>query len=117
MVKATELRIGNYVWGGSDRHEQIAEIFRERVVTSFRGNLLNVSDYEDISPIEITQEILIKSGFTYIKSNKLEHDELGQFISQGNGFYMTEVLPEMKYVHQLQNAFYAFTGKEIEIKF
>lgn len=37
MIQANELRIGNIVWGVSERMETISEIQRDRVETVFRG--------------------------------------------------------------------------------
>lgn len=129
-MKVQELRIGNLVCP-----DDIS------VVTAIRNNgFIDIEtitspedDYctkviEDISAIPLIEEWLIKFGFNRQENSKT------LFIQVGNGLYIenedgeisitpatwrgTTVTPlaEIKYVHQLQNLFFALTGEELTIK-
>ncbi len=99
-MKATDLRIGNLVY--------------------YAGIVCKVSGYHNddylhtngvtapvasFQPIELTEEWLLKMGFTKSKDSF-------------NAFYLElfdDVL-NIKYVHQLQNLYHALTGEELTIK-
>lgn len=71
---------------------------------------------EDITPIPLTGKWLDKFKFRKYNNIRFEHDMLPGDIVKGDVFYLANVVPEMKWVHQLQNAFYAITGEELEVK-
>ena len=97
-MKANELRIGNYVYdnlGG---------------VLKIKGISLD-STLSHIKPIPLTEEWLLKFGLMSIKT------ELG-FWNNGDAIYFSygfEKSIELKYVHQLQNLYFALTGEELTI--
>lgn len=69
-----------------------------------------------ILPIELSKSWLIYFGFTEVDNRSITRTWLydgDKLITQSNSFYMVGILSEMKYVHQLQNAFYAIYGKEL----
>lgn len=132
-MKSTELRIANYIYGVSDRIEQITELLSNGVETSFRGTLLNYSEYTDISPIELTHEWLTAFNFTLSSSKselwsygntmliwrtEYESDELDNYyefrfgITSSYGAYRQV---RLDYVHQLQNLTFVLTGEELKI--
>ncbi len=98
MMKANELRIGNYVYdnlGG---------------VLKIKGISLD-STLSHIKPIPLTEEWLLKFGLMSIKT------ELG-FWNNGDAIYFSygfEKSIELKYLHQLQNLYFALTGEELTI--
>lgn len=128
-MKANELRIGNYL-NGKRGHV---------VVTEIRANN-NVKIHDNTSsfyvgicliPIEITKEWLLKLGFEYseyyknykVKAGNSYFNSVGwndddcewyynNDISDAGCYYITSI----KYVHQLQNLFFALTGQELTIK-
>jgi len=113
-MKATELRIGNYVYPFDDINlvdEKI--IFRDFVKVSVK----DLSDTNHLYPIPITEEWLLKFGFKkhkawddsfyYLKSDVDIFEYLSGF--EHNDFHI-------KYVHQLQNLYFALTGEELKFK-
>jgi len=120
-MKANELRIGNWVNSGINSTQAI------EVYPMFIVQLSKMQDEEhNIKPIPITEEWLLKFGFekvgdTYmLKITKLIYhccyvryvDDIWWFLSRKGATY------DFKFnnVHQLQNLYFALTGKELEIK-
>ena len=121
MIKATELRIGNYI-----DCKYTGEGFI--INGDFDAVEVNMSHLEDIEfgsiefeykPIQLTEEWLIKFGF---------HKYADEYWSNGNiqiplmdkigggelllSPYKNYAL-EIKHVHQLQNLYFALTGEEL----
>lgn len=128
MIKAEELRIGNRVWGISDRVEIISELQRDKLETVFRGYMYNYCVYEDIAPIELCEEWLVKAGFEKIGDdcyfsyrlsiNTVDElawynvDKFIRYQTKRSGFTRPF---QAKYLHQLQNLYYALTNTELTI--
>jgi hypothetical protein len=110
-MKASELRIGNYVLRTDG---SLALIETGSDITSFWN------------PVVLTEEWLLKLGFkddephSFINLDEhgvmsIQFDQYRKIISlfsAGAHYY----LPEIKYVHQLQNLYYSLTGTELTIK-
>lgn len=112
-MKSTELRIGNKI------HQFGIEIF----VTG--GTLEKLAEIEadgkiciDLTPIPLTEEWLVEFG--YIKSGNLRFTAKGiiDLYAYKNNVTcsVNDVEIRLKYVHQLQNLFFALTGTELEVK-
>lgn len=75
-----------------------------------------------ITPIPITDELLLENGFEqcgYIfKTLFIEMYEVanGWHLHIDNERFETALSMTIKHLHQLQNAYYLVTGKELEIK-
>lgn len=133
-LRAQELRIGNYIY----RPDFISEELRIETVLGFCQNIVTCSGpikviirIEDVKPIPLTEEWFIKLGFTIRYFNddinkpiwwKLEgnrHIDI-YFEKQVNSFVCMinsmQYSIEIKYVHQLQNLYFALTGEELIIK-
>jgi hypothetical protein len=137
-MKASELRIGNLVKYDNRIFEidSIAKVFPTLNTDEFG---IGVIDYNNIEPIFLTIEWLLKIGFVYQEKNQwfelnvikedLEKDiydlsiiSLGDIdtipaIWIGNfakniGFDVAD--NKCTYVHQIQNLYFALTGKELE---
>ena len=131
-MKATELRIGNYVdilsnkKRHNERHLLIETIDSFEVNTDFRGY-----EVADLIPIQLTEEILlkckgVKSSYTsnpeLIGASK-KYDLGSIIIFQPNedesvfytciNEYMDNLIVDA--LHQLQNLYFALTGQELEI--
>ncbi len=127
MIKATELRIGNYT------HKKDATIDAAgKVNYSYR---LHVIDHNDIyhivedgdptnHPIPLTPEWLERCGEKCINNNGWEYQiRIGalkwyfrwnkEWYSELGGIYIDS---KVKYIHQLQNLYFALTGVELTIK-
>lgn len=128
-MKVNELRIGNLIqWKSTGNIEIVRDIF---TVGKNRCKVNSVS-ISDIIEIPLTEEILIKAGFEKYKWMWKE-DEYFNFNKTYNSTYTFSIEIfnneatweyrwdrhnfdiHLKYVHQLQNLYFALTGKEIEI--
>lgn len=118
-MQANELRLGNLVTRKFNKNIQC---------TVNWGIIKDVDDGSgDYIPITLTPEILEKCGFKYsdssfhhityekeplavsfVKSIDLGHDEV--IIS------LEDRIIDCRFLHQLQNLFYALTGEELEVK-
>lgn len=110
-MKATELRIGNLV----NENSEVIKIRQETLCDFANG-------YVVFEPILLTEEWLLKFGF-----KKPAHTWCGDV------FHLTEwdkypinwcvamnknnavIIQKLKYVHQLQNLYFALTGEELEL--
>lgn len=120
-MKANELRIGNYV-KSLNTVCTIDCIFRQQVEVSNNYEEWT-PDLEDIKPIPLTEDWLLKFGFNkgedivgYCFFIELENiEDFTIHLQDGKLVYFYEDL-ELKYVHQLQNLYFALTGEELTIK-
>lgn len=117
-MDAKELRIGNFVRGFDDRSYEHQEIqFLSTRVETTKGLYYK---YENVNPIPITEEWLERFGFKKDKSwfgefyeNK-EGDSVNSDITVITVFD-TGDFDMPKYIHQLQNLYFALTGKELGV--
>jgi len=116
-MKATELRIGNYV----NLYGTVATIQR---ADFYEGELKHGIAIDSGKPIQLTEEWLLKFGF--MKMNTLDEPDEKFYINGGLTvrLYKGKIKPyfflpkdrNIDYVHQLQNLYFALTGNELEIK-
>lgn len=129
-----ELRIGNYVDQASYCGlMRIACLYYDKTYVDLIGPYQTVSgrfDLAGIYPIELTKEWFIKMGFESIASNvpnlvestpfdgqrQIRWDSIDGLAIQTVGSGWIWRLKDIKYVHQLQNLYFALTGKELTIK-
>lgn len=136
-----ELRIGNYisihnVW------YKIVGIEKERVLIEYHNGEADYYWIDYIEPIKLTEEVLLKIGFRkeerissilYYLDYEIDLDEC---IHVKYLIYDSKALPLLritspsaiifesykftkrgiKYLHELQNAYYCLTGEELEIE-
>ena len=117
MIQANELRIGNWVYDTRTVGSRVGlpVVLNEKVVKRILE--YDVDYYE---PIPLTPEILEKCGFEKIYESKIHstywinglsyyywHERNIQYAS----FKGLEL--ESKYLHQLQNLYFALTGEEL----
>lgn len=114
MIQANELRIGNW-------------ILADLGLPSLMPHKISCGDFRDLgteklkedmlTPIQLTEEILLKCGFSspingwYTSPNKTL--EFG-FNGEGKLILMDWFL-EITSLHQLQNLYFALTNTELEI--
>jgi hypothetical protein len=128
MIKANELRIGNWV--------EIDYCYRQ--VTSISEEGINIAIYDDcviwedkIRGIPLTPDIFEKAGFEDILGDRIwskDGIELfhgSRFIEERDGYWAcaywqpteSETETKLQYIHQLQNLYFALTGEELDITF
>ena len=135
MLKANELRIGNLInWGVNIvpiRSIHTESVLKDNVSVYIELNeklqnyCLNITDIE---PILLTEEWLLNFGFErhhadysndviYIKNVPNNNEFIwGVYpFELGSGFVINKS-KSLKYVHQLQNLYFALTGEELNIK-
>lgn len=126
MIDAKELRIGSRIrqivktdcgicYGDISCTEDFLEV------------LFAARDYENYDPIPLTPEILIKCGFiarseyfVKVDSLLLQFDSTWWWTNawEVESFYEFESLTkwqEIQHLHQLQNLYFALTGKELTV--
>lgn len=108
MNNPRDFRIGNMVSVGV-----ITGIYETRPgVYSCQINGDFAFDLNDIEPVELSPERLKDFGFRPFGK---DWSQSGVIIhTRKRGFVISKSVPEIKFVHQLQNYFYARTGKEIK---
>lgn len=120
-MKVTELRVENLVKydGRIFRIHSLAEEYPTLDTTEFG---IGVVDWNNLNPVELTEEWLLKLGF---KSNPyIDMYELGCFdiyCDKTSGILrlwceINDRIVELKTVHHLQNLYFAITGEELELK-
>lgn len=126
-MKINELRVGNWFY----RHccnDQVMEVRAGGVIglDSLRGIIC----LHEMQPIELTKEFFEKNGFirldsldyydNYFTSEDMRIDVYessnGWVVHIDNIAFSTAFCKCLKYVHELQNAYYVSTGEELEVK-
>lgn len=126
-MKATELRIGNIVQCNDDGTIfKIDEITAMGLtVTALGGGETTWIEFDQFEPITLTEKWLTDFGFK-MQVNQMSPMAYWYFIGRFGIWYYTESdIPEyfgitlnridvfIKYVHQLQNLYFALTGTEL----
>jgi len=122
MIQSNELRIGDYVkvylgvnYLGADYKVHKIENFYENGVHIGFGKCFKFSEIE---PITITEEWLVKFGFEnhenyfWYKKENIFSNMLSVGIQNKDG--VITIIENIKYLHQLQNLYFALTGKELD---
>jgi hypothetical protein len=104
-MTARELRIGNTVY---DVINKMNIYIRPEIISDF------YNDYISLKPIELSNELLLKFGFNkigfkFIKDG-IELFPVRDLYYRGN----FPIKSDIKYVHQLQNLYFALTGSELQ---
>jgi len=109
MINANELRIGNIVIGS---HSDTPSIVGYHEVTAFDlyGNRNNFFE-----PIPLMPEILEKFGFEKLHPYKIWSNGKCGLSYKEDGTWHETIGNSFKYVHQLQNLYFALTGEELNI--
>ncbi len=120
-MNTKELRIGNYIKSGTGFYKVVAlSTDGIEATTKINDNILYMGTNTIYSGIELTKQWLIDFGFIRFGSNEDEndiycirnHDEVW-IIDTGNSFILDEFEFKIKFVHQLQNLYFALTNEEL----
>lgn len=135
MIEPNEIRIGSIIIQmGIDYYSagyKIHDSTDDEIIQVTKENILEVIDnYNEYSSIPLTEEWLVKLGFKecdydlekgYIKYNRQTSDYGCEYKASNfwivptsdDDYYRIPV--DIKYVHQLQNLFFALTGTELTL--
>ena len=123
MIYDKDLRIGNFILIDGSTIGTIREIRENHSKVLYKGEVngsigkrFSLVDYERIKSIQITEEWLLKFGFTL--SNIVDYESncgLLDLKSTDDG-YLFDSRIIVKSVHQLQNLYFAITQTELELK-
>jgi hypothetical protein len=129
-IKASDLRIGNWVHkihSSVNRSLYIEESdFPMETIDCGFVKVLEIAEYEDLQPIPLTPEILEKCGFQKdsidfilpLKHGSLQSPLSGEYVVFGlevNDLFYDAHESDIKYLHQLQNLYFALTCEELQI--
>ena len=120
VLKCTDLRIGNLVYSKeTNRFQKITGLTDENPFID--AVTFDYTNYDEIEALPITEEMLFNFGYgkkhdIYYKNNSLLRfigNEV--FYSRGeiDDTEFQEYITSVKYVHQLQNLYFALTGREL----
>lgn len=137
MIKVEELRIGNYVTDKNGRDVVVYDIQKYGInQDEFRGETVYDLMADDIMGVPLTEEWLLRLGFEKLdrkwKDGSVSKDMFNMsdyrfeyyisFTIDGVAFFRVgknarqeqEYLRDIKWVHQLQNLYFALSGSELE---
>ena len=126
-LQSKDLRIGNWITA----HDNDGEIdfITNKEIVGVKGK--HLTELKKVKPIPLTEEWLLKFGFEYkVEELGTKFYELqigisfislsieGHFnINSGESYwYMDRDFKTPKYVHELQNLYFALTGEELKLK-
>ena len=115
-MKTNELRIGNWV-----NNMGVMTKFEEGDWDCIINKLYSQTPMDRYEPIPLTEEWLLKFGFTFYRENMYDIKDFTFLLDR---FTLWDYTGEERYliacsvnhVHQLQNLYFALTGEELEIK-
>jgi len=119
-MKANELRLGNYFVDSKGRLCEVEEISKHFIDCNITAIDSAITSFP-IRPIPLTEEWLLKFGFTKIYNGHLNYvKEFGGLNAYGEwedgkliGVSVECIHLLIKYVHQLQNLYFSLTGEEL----
>jgi phosphotransferase system IIA component len=123
MITANELRTGNIVYLTKSNFKTV----KGYQLDAFDIYKLSENDCSDVKPIIITREWLLKLRFKRKERKSFSTGKEVLFYTyklkgftfntvQEQWYYKGVFLDDIKYVHQLQNLYFALTQKELTFK-
>ena len=113
-MKATELRIGNYIDYTTEREIVTMQTTYEYIRLIHNGN-------KNFKPIPLNEEWLLNLRFISFKKGHLYYENNGFSILYAYGKWnyspsqSITIGREIKYVHELQNLYFALTNEELTL--
>lgn len=126
-MKVNELRVGDWFY----RHccnDQVMEVRAGGVIGLDRNR--GIISLNEMQPIELTKEFFEKNGFILIEDldyydNYFTSEDMRIDVYKSSNSWVVHIDDKecstafskcLKYVHELQNAYYVSTGEEMEVK-
>lgn len=118
MIDVKSLRIGNIIkYTEDDSICTVLEISDKGLSVEFEKGYIVWIELDAFSPIELTEELLLKCGFELIPSwdNMTTYGKDNFWLDLfGSGFVYNDT--EVRTLHHLQNLFYFITNEELILK-
>lgn len=143
MIPQNELRIGNFVFDDENAECKISCLFSDKKI-KYEGYEMDdfQVEYENnesiylssvINPIPLTEEWLVKFGFKeqigwykfiggeWVNSIEVSHNDLNKWycyyrnFNKGTADDFVLLRNDLKYVHQLQNVYFALSSIELSL--
>lgn len=130
-MKATELRIGNYIDANFASIEKPVAAFENSRVQEVNESSVKIQDkviiHEYIAPILVTEEWLVALGlerkdeeYFYVKNGDrqilIDVDGFDVWFDYKEEGYHCAIKYDLKYVHRLQNFYFELNDTELELK-
>jgi hypothetical protein len=123
MISQNELRIGNFVLNHQGRKSIIAQVGGNVVLLTQPDFWDPETECNELQPIHLTLDIMEKAGFEYLEyRSKFQKNGFDFQLEEQSGIddlrllYGTERFGvSIKYLHQLQNLYFALTGSELTV--
>ena len=116
-MKASELRIGNWVY--KPEADENTEMFAHGIAAFALAESIRKSEQQAMyEPIPLTPEWLEKFGFengVEFQGGRLFYENEGITLEAPNAGNCLDFGLPCKYVHQLQNLYFALTGNELTL--
>jgi len=124
-MEASELMIGNYVYDNLKRIVIIDEIRPEHLIFHLSNGAKVKHTLESFKPIPLTEEWLFNLGFEKLKSSnewyviknkgfEFSIHITGYEICFGSGNVFLK--GDFKYIHKIQNLYFALTGEQLKLQ-
>lgn len=125
MIQANELRIGNLVLMDGKEVGIISEIRSNHSKVIYQGEVngnistrFSLIEFIRLEPIPLTEEWLVRFGFRKTFDSPFEDFEWSDNnlqLSEKFDCYLGKFTQPIKYVHNLQNLYFALTGEELKL--
>jgi hypothetical protein len=124
MISPNELRIGNLLLNNHVTYKVIS-IDEEGIMADpvSQKHTIDVNIRDLVTPIPLTEEWLLRFGFFGVNKAYFVHNKskfLLEYTKDLNGdwYIMVNEIPRvyLEHVHQLQNLYFALTGKELTLE-
>jgi len=116
MIKANELRLGNWVFDPEGEMSTVNAIGK----TNYSLDNFYHGHIDDIKPIPLTEDILLKCGFEFDGLSYIKEygEEYFFYVSyDGESFVISaddsDIGKPFYYLHQLQNLYWCLCGEEL----
>ena len=116
MIQPNEIRIGNYLLTPRKQFFKVKTISLDLLHDSEDDYVVNYFNLDECSPIQLTEEILLKCGEKYNNSGF----NLGKFkvLKSTEGVFIIPTnnkLVQIYFVHDLQNFYYYYENTKTEL--
>jgi hypothetical protein len=119
MIRKNEFRPGNW-FRCQDHYYRFESFDNGPIFKQIEGTEADKAiSIEDFKPIRLTKKLVLKCGFMpFDKSGEnfyVHHTEFDLKWQEDEVYIDCISIPHIKYLHQLQNLYFAFSGKEMKI--